>query len=99
MFTKVDGTTVQVRGPFGPLFDGITYQKTIGGSNYDALEITLKRQSRNAELLAAYTFSKSIDNSSSLAKEVNPLNPAWSRAISAFDVRHNLVLATASRCL
>lgn len=93
VFTKADGTTVQARGPFGPLFDGITYQKTIGGSNYNALEITLKHQSHGAELLAAYTYSKSIDDSSSLSEEVNPVNPAWSRAISAFDVRHNVVLS------
>ncbi len=93
IFTRTDGTIVQARGPFGPLFDGITYQKTIGASGYNALEVTLKHQSRNAELLAAYTYSKSIDNSSSLAEEVNPLNTSWSRAISAFDMRHNLVVS------
>lgn len=93
LFTKADGSTVQARGPFGPMFDGITYQKTIGASNYNALEATLKHQTRNVELLAAYTYSKSIDDSSSLAEEVNPLNTAWSRAISAFDVRHNVVLS------
>jgi len=84
---------VQVRGPFSEYFDGITYQKTIGGSHYNAFEATLKHSSRSAELLAAYTYSKSIDNSSSLSEEVNPLNPEWSRAISAFDVRHNVVLS------
>lgn len=93
LFTKADGSTLLARGPFSEYFDGITYQKTIGGSHYNALEATLKHQSRRAELLAAYTYSKSIDNSSSLAEEVNPLNPAWSRAISAFDVRHNVVLS------
>ena len=44
-------------------------------------------------MLAAYTYAKSIDNSSSLSEEVNPINPAVSRAISAFDVRHNFVLS------
>ncbi|HWT64874.1 MAG TPA: hypothetical protein VN151_02075, partial [Terracidiphilus sp.] len=63
------------------------------GSHYNAFEATLKHSSRSAELLAAYTYSKSIDNSSSLSEEVNPLNPEWSRAISAFDVRHNVVLS------
>ncbi|HWT67034.1 MAG TPA: TonB-dependent receptor, partial [Terracidiphilus sp.] len=29
LFTKADGSTVQVRGPFSEYFDGITYQKTI----------------------------------------------------------------------
>lgn len=93
LFTKADGTQIKVRGPFGPNFDGITYQKTIGASGYNALELTLKYRSRYAQLLAAYTYSKSIDNSSSLSEEVNPFNPALSRAISAFDVRQNFVIS------
>jgi hypothetical protein len=93
LFTKVDGTQVEARGPFGPSFDGITYQKTIGSSGYNAMEVTLKHRSHNLELLGAYTYSKSIDNSSSLSEEINPINPGISRAISAFDVRHNFVLS------
>lgn len=92
-FTKADGSSVQVRGPFGPLFDGITYQKTIGYSHYNALEATLKHQDRHVEMLAAYTWSKSIDNSSSLSEEVNPIDPTISRAISSFDVTHNFVVS------
>jgi hypothetical protein len=93
LFTKADGSTVLARGPFSEYFDGITYQKTVGGSHYNAFEATLKHRSRGAELLAAYTYSKSIDNSSSLAEEVNPIDPTLSRAISAFDVRHNVVVS------
>jgi len=93
LFTKADGTQVEARGPFGAEFDGITYQKTIGNSGYNALELTLKHQSHNVELMAAYTYSKSIDNSSSLSEEVNPFDPGLSRAVSAFDVRHNFVLS------
>ena len=44
---RIDGSTVEARGPFGPEFDGITYQKTIGWSNYNAMEITLKHHSRH----------------------------------------------------
>jgi hypothetical protein len=93
LFTKNDGTTVEARGPFGPEFDGITYQKTIGSSNYNALELMLKHSGRKGELLAAYTYGTSIDNSSSLSEEVNPISPSLSRAISAFDIRHNVVLS------
>ena len=89
LFTQKDGSTVEARGPFGPEFDGITYQKTIGWSNYNAIEITLKHHSRLGEILGAYTYSKSLDNSSSLSEEVNPIEPAINKAISAFDVRHN----------
>lgn len=93
LFTRPDGAQIEARGPFGPLFDGITYQKTIGYSHYNALELTLKHRVRNAEVLAAYTYSKSIDNSSSLSEEVNPIDQELSRAISAFDVRHNFVFS------
>jgi hypothetical protein len=93
LFAKADGTQVEARGPFGPKFDGITYQKTIGTSGYNAMELTLKHRGPYTEMLAAYTYSKSIDNSSSLSEEVNPIDPEISRAISAFDVRHNFVLS------
>jgi Carboxypeptidase regulatory-like domain len=90
LFTRKDGSTVEARGPFGPEFDGITYQKTIGWSNYNAMELTLKRSGRAGEIMGAYTYAKSIDNSSSLSEEVNPIEPAINKAISAFDIRHNL---------
>ena len=93
LFTRKDGSTVEARGPFGPEFDGITYQKTIGWSNYNAMEITLKHHSRFGDLLGAYTYSKSIDNSSGLSEEVNPIEPGISKAISAFDVRHNFEIS------
>jgi len=89
LFTRKDGSVVEARGPFGPEFDGITYQKTIGWSNYNALEITLKHHSRAGEILGAYTYAKSLDNSSSLSEEVDPIEPGINKAISAFDVRHN----------
>jgi hypothetical protein len=40
----------------------------------------------------AYTFSKSIDQSSSLADPINPFNFGATRALSAWDLRHNLVV-------
>ncbi|MGA8729873.1 MAG: TonB-dependent receptor, partial [Terracidiphilus sp.] len=93
LFSRIDGSTVEARGPFGPEFDGITYQKTIGWSNYNAMEITLKHHSRLGEILGAYTYAKSLDNSSSLSEEVNPIQSGINKAISAFDVRHNLELS------
>jgi hypothetical protein len=44
-------------------------------------------------MLAAYTYSKSLDQSSSLGEEVNPLNPSLSRALSAFDITQNFVVS------
>jgi len=91
-FTRVDGKTVQVRGPFSAQFDAVSYQKTIGNSAYNALEVSLRHQSNSLEIAASYTYSKSLDDSSSLAEEVNPAGPGLTRALSAFDMRHNVVV-------
>ena len=91
LFTKADGEVVQVRGPFSSQFDAVTYQKTIGDSNYNSLAMNLRHHSKSLEILAGYTYSKSLDNSSSLSEEVNPIDPALSKALSAFDLRHNFV--------
>ncbi len=86
------GQTVQgTRGPFSSQFAAVTYQKTIGNSNYNALELSLRHSGPSLELMAGYTYGKSLDQSSSLAEAVNPLNPSLSKAISAFDLRHNFV--------
>ena len=91
IFTKADGTQIRVRGPFNASFDGITYQKTVGFSNYNALEVSLRHNSRSLEVMAGYTYGKSIDDSSSLSEPVYPMNAAFTKAISAFDLRHNFV--------
>jgi hypothetical protein len=86
------GETIQgTRGPFSSEFAAVTYQKTIGNSNYNALELSLRHASPSLELLVGYTYGKSLDQSSSLAEAVNPLNPNLSKALSAFDMRHNFV--------
>jgi len=91
-YTLPSGQTVQgSRRPFSSQFDAITYQKTIGNANYNAFQLNLRHQSRSLELLVAYTYGKSTDQSSSLAEPVNPIDPSLSRAISAFDMRHNFV--------
>ena len=92
-FTKADGEIVQVRGPFSPQFDAISYQKTIGSSNYNAFEVNLRHHGRTSEFLAGYTHSKSLDDSSSLSEEINPIDPSLSRGLSAFDLRHNFVVS------
>ena len=79
------------RGPFSSQFDAITYQKTLGNSNYDALEINLRHNHGLLELLAGYTYGNSLDLSSSRAEPVNPVDPNVSKAVSAFDMRHSFV--------
>ena len=91
--TSTNQTITGTRAPFSPSFGSNTNQATIGNSNYNALQITLHHHSRRLEILAGYTFSKSLDQSSSLGEEVNPTDPVLSKAISAFDVKHNFVVS------
>jgi len=48
-------------------------QATIGKSNYNALELSLRHTSGRLDFSAGYTYSKSMDNSSSLGEQVNPV--------------------------
>jgi hypothetical protein len=93
-FVTTSGRSIYgTRGPLGANFGSDTYETTIGNSNYNSLQVTVRHTSGPLRLLAAYTFSKSLDQSSNLGEEVNPLNPSRSRALSAFDLRHNFVVS------
>jgi len=93
-YTTSTGTVYNgTRGPLGSNFGSNANQSTIGNSNYNALQITLRHTSKRLNVLAGYTFSKSQDQSSNLGEEVNPLDPSLSKALSAFDVKHNFVVS------
>jgi hypothetical protein len=83
----VNGT----RGPLGPNYHNDDYDASIGNSNYNSLQASLRHSSRRLDLMLAYTFSKSIDQSSSISDPINPFNFGLTRALSAWDLRHNLV--------
>jgi hypothetical protein len=63
----------------------------MGNSNYNALQLTLKRTKGALTLLASYSFSKSLDWSSSLQEQVDPYNYRKQYGISNFDITHNFV--------
>jgi len=86
---QVDGT----RGPLGPDFGSNALQSTIGRANYNALELSSRHSTGRLEFSAAYTYSKSLDQSSNIGEEVNPFNPALSYALSSFNVKQNFVLS------
>ncbi len=86
---QVNGT----RGPLGSNFGSNALQSTIGHANYNAVELSARHTSGRLEFFAAYTYGKSLDQSSNVAEEVNPFNPALSYAISSFDVKHNFVVS------
>src|SRR5271154_3892551 len=93
-YTTATGAIQQgTRGPLGPNFGSNANQATIGNSNYNSLQVTLRHTSRSLTVLAGYTFSKSQDQSSNLGEAVNPLDPSLSRALSSFDVKHNFVVS------
>ena len=94
VYTSASGQIINgTRGPLGPNFGSNTYQSTIGNSNYNALQVSLRHNSKALEVFAGYTYSKSLDNASNLGEQVNPLNPSLSRALSAFDLTHNFVVS------
>jgi Carboxypeptidase regulatory-like domain/TonB dependent receptor-like, beta-barrel len=94
VFTTAAGQVINgTRGPLGSNFGSDTLETSIGNSNYNSLQVTLRHTSGPLQLLAAYTYSKSLDQSSNLGEEVNPLNPSLSRALSAFDITQNFVVS------
>ena len=91
-YVTASGAVVQgTRGPLGPNYANDDYDATIGNSNYNAFEATLRHSGRAASFLLAYTFSKSIDQASSISDPVNPYNFGATRALSAWDLTHDLV--------
>lgn len=79
------------RTAFPSAFGSVELQRTIGNANYNAFEATLNHRSHGLDLLASYTYSKSIDQSAGLPEPVNPIDPSLSRGLSAFDMRQNFV--------
>jgi hypothetical protein len=80
-----------VRDGIGSNYQDDTWQQTIENSNYNALETNLRYVGKRSNFLLGYTYSKSIDQGSNLGEQLDPLNHAWTRAISAWDMKHNFV--------
>jgi hypothetical protein len=71
-----------------------TYTETLANSNYNALEVTLEKRAGPLTFLGAYTWGKSLDNSSGFADDLtNPYNMRISRSLSAFNMAQNFVLS------
>ena len=74
-------------------FQNNAWEATAANSTYNALQTSLEKKVGDLRLLAAYTWSKSIDNSSGFFDPINPRNPSISRALSIFDIAHNFVIS------
>jgi hypothetical protein len=70
-----------------------TYTRLVANSIYNAGEVTLERRANDVTFLAAYTFSRALDNSSAFNDLVNFQDPKISRGLSSSDITHNFVVS------
>lgn len=101
---RIDGQTFYGTRPYSVtsgryLSQGIldfadnTWVATMANSNYNALQMTVNKAMGPLRFLAAYTWSKSLDNSSTFRDLINPFNYNQSKSLSAFDMTHNFVIS------
>ena len=74
-------------------FSDNNYTATIANSAYNSLQVTLEKRVGAVQFLGAYTWSKSIDDSSAFAQNINPFNAKLSRGLSTYDMAHNFVFS------
>ena len=92
VFERANGTIVNgTRAPFPNTIGSDGYFANMGNSNYNGLELTVKRTLGRLTLLASYTYSKSLDWSSNLQEQVDPYNYRKEYGLSAFDIRNDFV--------
>lgn len=86
--------TTNQRRPLAPTFSNITNVEATGNSTYHSLQTTFdKRFSRGLSVLASYTWSRSIDDSSENKQtgvsRTNPFDQRFDKGPSNFDHTHN----------
>jgi hypothetical protein len=99
----VAGTSLSTASPKGPYqfffpeYSSIFVNSTIGTSNYNALQLSVRHSfAHGSEYDFNYTLSKSMDegsspeSASSPNRIINAFNPSQMYAVSDFDVRHNI---------
>jgi hypothetical protein len=95
------GVITTTRYPYNASFGSNGYMATMANSNYNAFEATLRRTQGRLEFLLGYTWSKSLDNASGnglgLGDNINPIDPAITKALSAFNVPQNFVISYSYR--
>jgi hypothetical protein len=95
VYTAANGTVVNsTRGPLGSNYVSNPYYTTIGNSNYNSLQVSLRHTSNRLTFEAGYTWSKAIDDASDERDFVlNPYNQGLSRSLSSFDIPHSFELS------
>jgi hypothetical protein len=92
-FVTASGQIVVPRQPLGVDFGSTGLYENIGNANYNSLEATFRHRSGRLEMLAGYTYSKTLDQASGLGDQVNPFDPGGTRELAAFDLRNNFVVS------
>src|SRR5574340_734055 len=85
---------INPRRPF-PQFGTISEENPRGNNNYNGLLLKAERRyAKGFTVLASYTWSKSIDDSSALTNlsQNNPFTLRLERGPSEYDLRHNFVV-------
>jgi hypothetical protein len=89
-----------LRYPFPYMPIPFSFDRSVGGSNYNALEVSLeKRYSRGFALTVSYTYSKALDYGSSGLFSLegfsveNPYNISRDYSPSSFNIPHNLTVS------
>lgn len=90
-YTLKNGTVVPGTRPLGLAFGSNPYLLTQAMSNFNSLQTNLKHTSRMWDVMIAYTFGRSFDNSSAMTDPTNPINPRESYALSSYNVTHSVV--------
>ncbi len=105
IFTRKNGTVVNGTRPYsvtsgralsqGTLdFGNFPWIETWHSSKYNSGQLSLQRDTGSLRFLAAYTWSKAIDDGSGWNDSwMNPFNHRQTRAISAYNVPQNFVVS------
>jgi hypothetical protein len=92
VYTSATGQVYNgTRQGLGSDFGNDEYDATVANASFNALEVSLRYTTPNLNFLIGYTWSKSIDQASSISDPGNPYNLRATRALSAFDIPQNFI--------
>ena len=86
------GQTITSVRPLGPLFDTNPWTWTVANSSYNSLQGSVSHRAGSLNFLAAYTFSKCMDNASGLQDSIYPFDHSRSISLCNFDVNQDFVI-------
>jgi Carboxypeptidase regulatory-like domain len=75
----------------GNFYGNDDYDASVANSNYNALQISVKSSTKRLTYSVGYTYSKSIDQASSLADVLDPFDFGLTRGLSAWNLTSDFV--------